>query len=386
MIDEEIMKVWSKTPGFVSPEFILTFARALLAAKLQTAQVLPNDAMAVLYGQAYAAGHNDTVEGCYTDVPHSYRKENWQQAAAEFLAENPELVIATAQDSATGEPVAIVIKRPKTLVLMALSGWHEADETLEVMWLQEVKEQDKLYAAPSKPTVPVCRLLTAQENYDAYKNVLDYPQSSAMISVEIQRKFCEVNGLTLTAAQDSATGEPQPVIAPVQKPFGWMEKTCFDGMLANKQINWAPVWNKPKANFPLDAVLIPVYFTPQPVIAPTLQDSATGEPVATSVQRATDKPYIDSLIDWLLCLPNATSAKDEVVMRGKVSEMLYLLAALKQPTVPVCRLLTAQESREAYKSVLDFSQSPARARAEVQRKFCEINGLTLAAPTPKEQP
>jgi hypothetical protein len=94
----------------------------------------------------------------------------------------------------------------------------------------------------------------------------------------------------------------------------------------------------------------------------TDQDSATGEP---------DMPAICKALGF------------DPTNHHNAAKCPYCTPS--QPTVPVCRLLTAQESREAYKSVLDFSQSPARARAEVQRKFCEVNGLTLAAPTPKDK-
>jgi hypothetical protein len=100
-------------------------------------------------------------------------------------------------------------------------------------------------------------------------------------------------------------------------------------------------------------------------------------------------PFVIAFGRALLAAKPLDSATDELYTTRSFSNLSnqahgYDLAAPSQPTVPVCRLLTAQQSREAYKIVLDFSQSPARARAEVQRKFCEVNGLTLAAPKPKE--
>lgn len=51
-----------------------------------------------LYNQGYMAGHNDTVEGCYTDVQPVDEDSYHDDVVADLLAENPEFAAESGQE------------------------------------------------------------------------------------------------------------------------------------------------------------------------------------------------------------------------------------------------------------------------------------------------
>jgi hypothetical protein len=117
-----------------------------------------------------------------------------------------------------------------------------------------------------------------------------------------------------------------------------------------------------------DGFILPVKFA-RALLAAEPQDSATGESVCSTHPDAPHGFNRDS---------SHTLGRYSCDCEGWLPD-----TAPSQPTVPVCRMLTLQETVNGLIDSINNKEKSVPSEI-LQRKFCEVNGLTLAAPTSKE--